>query len=209
MVIYLHLVNVCDRDDSMKLYYSPGACSLADHIALIETGLPYALVAVDLQKRTDDGRDFRSINPKGYVPALEFDDGSVLTENVAILAWIADQGGSLLPKTGLKRWRALEAAVFMATEIHRGLRPFFLRDAIGAEKARSQLVRNFEMLGDQLADAPFLLGDEMTIADPYLFWAVRWAIKFGIDLPEGLHAHQARLKTRPSVARALAEEGID
>lgn len=193
----------------MKLYYSPGACSLADHIALIETGLPYALVAVDLQKRTDDGRDFRSINPKGYVPALEFDDGSLLTENVAILTWIAEQGGSLLPKTGLTRWRALEAAVFMATEIHRGLRPFFLRDAAEAETSRPQLVRNFGILSNQLADAPFLIGAEMTIADPYLFWALKWATKFEIALPELLHAYYARLTTRPSVVRALAEEGID
>jgi len=193
----------------MNLYHSPGACSLADHIALVETNLDYRLIAVDRQKRTDDGRDFRAINPKGYVPTLELDDGTVLTENVAILVWIAENGGALLPETGLTRWRALEASIFMATEIHGGMRPFFRADAAQSEQARPKLVAHFALLAEQLGDAPFLLGDQMTIADPYLFWALKWAATFGIDLPERLHAYYARLKKRPSVAQALSEEGIE
>lgn len=192
----------------MILYYLPGACSLADHIALIEAGLPYRLVAVDRQKQTDDGRSFRAINPKGYVPALELDNGTVLTENVAILAWIADQSRALLPETGLTRWRALEALGFMATEIHGGMRPFFRKDTVEAEKARPKLVSHFALLGNQLGDGLFLLGDQMTIADPYLFWTLKWAATFGVDLPERLHAYYARLKAWPSVAQALSEEGI-
>ncbi len=109
----------------MILYYAPGACSLADHIALIEAGLPYKLVSVGRDKRTDDGRDFRTINPKGYTPALELDDGTILTENLAVLTYIAHLAGRLLPEDEIVRWRALEATSFMTTEIHGNFRPFF------------------------------------------------------------------------------------
>src|SRR3979409_55769 len=109
----------------LVLYSHPGGCSLADHIVLIETGLPYKLVKVERGKLTEDGRDFMTINPKGFIPALELDDGSVLTETLAILFYIAHQAGALLPADGLGRWRALEATSFMTTEFHGNFRPFF------------------------------------------------------------------------------------
>src|ERR1700749_1847712 len=109
----------------MILYYAPGGCSLADHIALIEAGLPCTLVKVDRDKRTEDGRDFGTINPKGYLPALELKAGTILTENLAILAYSAHQSGALLPADGVDRWRALEAISFMTTEFHPNFRPFF------------------------------------------------------------------------------------
>ena len=194
----------------MILYHVAGACSLADHIALIEAGMPYKLVSVDRTKRTDDGRDFRAINPKGYVPALELDDGTVLTENLAILAYIAHQAGTLLPEDGLPRWRALEATSFMTTELHGNFKPFFYPDATQAEKdkARQNLVKHFATIAEQLGDRPFLVGDRMTIADPYLFVMLMWAAKNEIEVSSQLEAYFARMKQMPSVARALAEEGL-
>jgi len=194
----------------MILYYAPGGCSLADHIALIEAGLPYKLVRVDRGKRTEDGRDFRTINPKGYLPALELDDGIILTENLAILAYIAHQAGALLSEEGVDRWRALEATSFMTTEFHGNFRPFFHHDATQAEraKARQLLVKHFATIAEQLGDRPFLVGDRMTIADPYLVVMLMWAGKFEIEVPKRLSGYLARMKTTPSVARALADEGL-
>jgi glutathione S-transferase len=194
----------------MILYHHAGACSLADHIALIQAGLPYKLVSVNRDKRTEDGRDYLAINPRGYVPALELDDGTVLTENLAILAYIAHRSGTLLPQEGITRWRALEATSFIATEIHGTYKPFFKSDSTEAEKdkARQMLIKHFASLAEQLGDQPFLLGDRMTIADPYLFWSLRWVLLTGIELPEKLKAYVARMKEVPSVAQALAEEGI-
>ncbi|MDQ0468463.1 glutathione S-transferase N-terminal domain-containing protein [Labrys wisconsinensis] len=216
MVNYLVLVNFLDHlarpastEKTMILYYAPGACSLADHIALIEAGLPYKLVSVGRDKRTDDGRDFRTINPKGYTPALELDDGTILTENLAVLTYIAHLAGRLLPEDGIVRWRALEATSFMTTEIHGNFRPFF-HGAPQAEKntARHTLSRRFATIDDQLGEKPFLVSDGMTIADPYLFVMLMWAATFGIDVSERLNAYLARMKTEPSVVRALAEEGL-
>ncbi len=193
----------------MILYHHAGACSLADHIALIEAGLPYKLVSVNRDKRTEDGRDFLAINPRGYVPALELDDGTVLTENLAILAYIAHQSGTLLPEEGITRWRALEAISFMTTEIHGNLKPFF-KDLPTPEKerARQMLVKHFASIAEQLGDKPFLLGDRMTIADSYLFWSLRSAPISGIEFPEQLQAYFSRMKEVPSVAQALVEEGL-
>jgi len=194
----------------MILYYAPGGCSFADHIALIETALPYRLIRVDRGKRTEDGRDFLTINPKGLLPALELDDGTVLTENLAILVYIAHQAGALLAESGLERWRALEAISFMTTELHTNFRPFFHRDATSVEraKARRLLVKHFAAVAEQLADRPFLVGDQMTIADPYLVVMLMWAGKFEIEVPKRLGDYLARMKTTPSVVRALADEGL-
>jgi glutathione S-transferase len=194
----------------MILYYAPGGCSLADHIALIETALPYRLIRVDRGKRTEDGRDFLTINPKGLLPALELDDGTVLTENLAILVYIAHQAGALLAESGLERWRALEAISFMTTELHTNFRPFFHRDATSIERARARrlLVKHFAAVAQQLADRPFLVGDQMTIADPYLVVMLMWAGKFEIEVPKRLGDYLARMKTTPSVVRALADEGL-
>ncbi|MGF6976036.1 glutathione S-transferase [Paraburkholderia sp. JPY465] len=193
----------------MILYYAPGACSLADHIALIEAGLPHDLVAVDRNKRTADGRDFLAINPKGYTPALEFDDGTLLTENLAILVYIAQQSGKLLPADGLVRWRALESLTFLTTEIHPHFKPFFY-DAPQPEKAkaRQMLDRRFATVAEQLGDKPFLVDDRMTIADPYLFVMLSWATMFGIGVPERLGDYLARMKAEPSVVKALTAEGL-
>jgi glutathione S-transferase len=194
----------------MILYFAPGACSQACHIALIEAGMSYRLVKVGRDKQTDDGRDFKTINPKGYTPALELDDGTILTENLAILAYIADESGQLLAKGGLDRWRALEATAFMTTEIHGNFRPFFYPDATEAEKdkAGKMLAMRFATIAEQLGDKMFLVGEHMTIADAYLFVMLTWAAMMGIAVSERLVAYSARMKRAPSVARALAEEGL-
>ena len=193
----------------MILYHAPGACSLADHIALIEAGLPYKLVGIDRSKQTDDGRDFLTINPRGYVPALELDDGAVLTENLAILAYIADRSGTLFPEDDMARWRALEALSFMATEIHGNLVPFFKNlPKSEKERARQFLTRHIASIAEQLGENRFLLGDRMTIADPYLFWSLRSMPMSGVELPGRLQAYFARMQKMPSVAQALAEEGL-
>ncbi|MDE1149883.1 MAG: glutathione S-transferase N-terminal domain-containing protein [Azospirillaceae bacterium] len=193
----------------MNLFYFPGACSLASHIALAEAGMSYRLVTIDMEKRTSDGRDFRAINPKGFIPALELDDGAVLAESLAILTYIADQAGILLPREGFGRWKVLEALSFMATEVHGNFKPFW-KKAPDAEKDRSRalLLRHFATLADELGGGPFLVGDRMTIADAYLFVMLLWAARHEIDVPEELRTYAAQLKHVPSVARALAEEGL-
>ena len=193
----------------MNLYYAPGACSLADHIALIEAGISYELIGIDRIKRTQDGRDFLRVNPRGYVPALELDDGTVLTENVAILAYIAQRSDALFTEDGMMPWRALEAISFMSTAIHGNLVPFF-KNLPDDEKelARLALAKHFASIADQLGDRPFLLGERMTIADPYLFWALRSAPVSGVELSARLRAYFARMEQMPSVRRALAEENL-
>jgi glutathione S-transferase len=194
----------------MILYYAPGGCSQASHIALIEAAMSYQLVKVGRDKQTDDGRDFKAINPKGYTPALELDDGRILTESLAILAYIADKSGKLLAKDGLDRWRALEATAFMTTEFHGNFRPFFYPDATEAErdKAGKMLVMRFGTIAEQLGDKNFLVGEQMTIADAYLFVMLAWAAMMGIAVSERLVAYSARMRSVPSVAKALAEEGL-
>lgn len=194
----------------MKLFYQPGACSLANHIALREVGLEFTLSRVARgDKRAEDGRDFRSINPKGYVPALELSDGTVLTENLAILVYIAERQGRLLAKEGLERWRALEALAFMTSEVHGNFKPIFASAAPSErERAAALLVRHFALLDDQLGSRPFLIGEEMTIADGYLFVMLLWAAMKGITISDRLAAWREQLRLRPSVAMALAAEGL-
>jgi glutathione S-transferase len=189
------------------LYYSPGGCSQASHIALIEVGMPYKLVKVGRDKQTDDGRDFKTINPKGYTPALELDDGTILTESAAILAYIADKSGKLLAKDGLDRWRALEATAFMTTEFHCNFMSFFHSDATQAEKheAGKMLVMRFATIAEQLDNKQFLVGEQMTIADAYLFVMLMWATMHGIEVSERFEPYFARMKAAPAVVRALAE----
>ncbi|GAA3108559.1 glutathione transferase GstA [Rhizobium viscosum] len=193
----------------MNLFYYPGACSLADHIALIETGLSYRLTSIRHDKMTEDGRDFLSINPKGYIPTLELEDGTVLTENQTILNYIAERSGKLLPKDGIVRWRALEALAFMSSEIHSRYQPFF-RDFPEPEKerAREKLAQAFAILAGQMGEKRFLVSDEMTIADCYLFWVLMVAPRSGVELPGALGGFLAHMRTLPSVTRALAEEGL-
>lgn len=193
----------------MNLFYYPAACSLADHIALIETGLPYTLSAINREKKTEDGRDFLSINPKGYIPTLELDDGTILTENQIILNYIAERSGKLLPAENIARWRTLETLAFMSTEIHTNYNPFF-KNFPEPEKARARekLKKAFAILADQMDQKQFLVTDEMTIADCYLFWILMVAPKSGVELPENLQACFGRMKRRPSVIQAFAEEGL-
>jgi glutathione S-transferase len=211
MVSYLVLVNNPDRSrkDTMILYYAPGACSQACHIALLDADMPHRLVKVGRDRRTEDGRDFSRINPKGYTPALDLGDGTILTENLAILAWIADSAGKLLAKDGLERWRTLEATAFMTTEIHRGFTPFF-RDGTEQEKekARDTLFMRFGTLSEQLGEKPFLIGAHMTIADCYLFVMLSWAAMMGVPVPAPLGDYLVRMKSVPAVAAALAAEGL-
>ena len=193
----------------MILFYSPGACSLAVHIALIEAEMSYRLVSVTRDKQTSDGRDFLAINPRGFVPTLELDDETGLAEALAILVYVAHQTGRLLPENGPVRWQALEATSFMTTEIHGNFKPFW-RNAPEPEKenARQMLLKHFEILATQLGDKRYFTGDQMTIADPYLFVMLLWASMQGIKVSKAFEPYFARMKALPSVARALAEEGL-
>lgn len=193
----------------MILYYFPGGCSQACHIALIEGGLPHQLVKVGRERRTEDGQDFNLINGKGYTPALELDDGTVLTEGLAILVFIAEQSGQLLAKEGLARWRALEATAFMSTEIHRNFIPLF-RGGSEQEKAQAAqtLLMRFGTLSEQLGEREFLVGTQMTIADCYLFIMLCWAARMGVAVPPRLDGYLTRMKQIPSVAKALVAEGL-
>lgn len=194
---------------SMILYYAPGACSQASHIALIEAGIPHRLVKVGRDRLTPDGGDFTLINTKGYTPALDLGDGTILTENLAILLYIAERSRKLLAVDGLERWRALEATVFMTTEIHRHFIPFFRGGTVQEkEKAEQALSMRFGTISDQLGDKDFLVGEQITIADCYLFVMVSWAAMMGVTLPARLGAYLARMKRLPSVAQALGAEGL-
>jgi len=196
----------------MKLYYAPGACSLADHIALIESATTYELEKVDLkEKKTEHGDDYAKINPKGYVPALQLDDGEILTENIAILSFIAAHSGKLTPSDGIAHWRVLETTAFISTEVHKSFKPLFTPDS-GADdqaNAKKTLAKRFGYLEERIGEQGFILGESMTIADCYLFVMLKWAKeKGGMALPSRLSAYYERLAARPGVTRALNEEGL-
>jgi len=194
----------------MKLYLAPGACSLADHIALHEAGFDFDRVKVDLKaKRTEDGRDYSQINPKGYVPALQLDDGQVLTENVAILSWVADQDPALAPGGPMGRYRLLEMLAFITAEIHKAFKPLFQAGSTEAEKAaaRETIGKRLGYLAGQMKD-DYLFGGQVSVADGYLFVMCLWAQKNSLPLPDPLPAFVARMKTRPSVRLALEHEGL-
>ena len=201
----------------MKLYYAPGACSLAPHIVLCETGLPFALAKVDLHGsgRTEDGREFRAINPKGYVPALELDDGSVLTEVGVLLQYIADRSpkAALAPQAGtMERYRLQEWLNFIATEIHKGYGPLWNPKADDAEKerARQRLAGRFDWLSSELSSRDYLAGTAFGIADAYLFTVLSWSPYTGVDLGRWpvLGRYLARIAARPAVQEALKAEGL-
>jgi glutathione S-transferase len=194
----------------MKLYYSPGACSLADHIAMHEAGLDFKWVKVDMKtKRTEDGRYYLQINPKGYVPALEFDDGGVLTENIAILSVVADKAPQLTPEGRFGHFRLLEMLAYISTEIHKGFKPFFAPDSTDAEKkaAGETIGKRLGYLAERMK-GDYLFGSQFTVADPYLFVMCLWAQKNGLALPNPLPAFVARMKARPAVRLALEHEGL-
>ncbi|NMY50109.1 glutathione transferase GstA [Pseudomonas sp. WS 5011] len=200
----------------MKLYYTPGACSLAAHIVLCELGLPHELVRVDLNTHTTaGGGDFYAINPKGYVPALELEYDQVLTEDAVLLQYLAELKGdvSLLPPAGsMERWRVLEWLNFISSELHKGLGALF-NPAITPEWKQAVLERvsqRLDLVNQALKGNAFLCGRHFTIADAYLFTIVNWTGFMHIDLapwPE-LAAYQLRMAERPAVQQAMRAEGL-
>jgi glutathione S-transferase len=194
----------------MKLYYAKGACSLSDRISLHEAGLTATFEKVDLKsKRTETGADFMAINPKGYVPLLVLDSGEMVTENIAVLSWIASQAPELAPTGSLGHIRLLEALAFISTEVHHSFKPFFHRaadeDMVKATKAASG---RFDLIAGTLS-APYLFDSRFTVADAYLFVTLIWARKFGVPVPTSLTQYFQRVMERKSVRQALAEEGLD
>jgi glutathione S-transferase len=200
----------------MKLYYSPGACSLAPHIVAQEAGIALKYEKVDLKaKRTESGRDYLQINPKGYVPALELDNGEVLTEGPAIDQYLGDlkPESRLVPANGTEdRYRLQEMLGYINSEIHKSYSPLFKDDTPEATRAerKTYLRKRYALLEDQLAKHTWLLGDTFTAADAYLFTVTRWAKGAGVDLSEfkQLAAFQDRIGARPAVKTALIEEGL-
>lgn len=194
----------------MKLYYSPGACSLADHIALHEADIKFDRVRVDLKTRlTEDGRKFDEINPKGYVPTLELDGGEILTENVAILSWIAQRQPSLAPEGELGRSRLLEMLAFISTEIHKQFGHIFKPSSdAGASAAREKVGKRFQLLASTMK-SDYLFGSAVSVADAYLFTMLLWAQKVGIEVPEKLTEFAERMRARPAVQLALKHEQLD
>jgi glutathione S-transferase len=201
----------------MKLYYSPAACSLAPHIALIETGAAYTTEKVDVRaKKTETGADFWAINPKGYVPTIVLDDGEVLTEGVVMQQYIADlkPEAKLAPARGTKERRKLEELlVFLSTEVHKNFSPLFSPATPEDFKTQTKekIAQRFDYLEKQLSDGrAFLTGDQFTIADAYLFTLSNWTKFTGIDLARwpNLTAFAGRVAQRPSVQQAMKAEGL-
>jgi glutathione S-transferase len=196
----------------MRLYFSPGACSLHPHIVLLEAGVPFELVRVDLRShRLHDGTDFRTINPKGQVPVLRLGDGSILTEGAVIDQYVADLAPEkkLLPPPGTReRLRVQEWLNFIAAEIHKSFTPLFGQDEAVKAYFRPRLGTKLAWLDEELASHPFLCGEAFTVADAYLYNLLRWSPFTGIDLAKrpNLVAFQARIEPRPAVKAALAAE---
>lgn len=200
----------------MKLYFSPGACSMAAHIVLLESGLPHTTERVDLRsKTTAGGADFRKINPNGYVPALELKDGTVLTEGPAIVQFLADlkPDSQLAPANGtLERYQMAALLNFISSELHKNFSPLFDPQA-GAEAQgarRAVLAQRFAFIEQALAGKHFLTGDTFSVADAYLFTVSNWAGVVDVDLSDftNLQAWQARVGMRPSVQAAQRAEGL-
>jgi glutathione S-transferase len=200
----------------MKLYYAPGACSLAVHIVAREAGISLGLDKVDLANQTtQSGQSYRSINPKGYVPAIALDDGSVFTEVAAIIQYLADHGSgsNLAPVNGtMERYRLIEWITFISSEIHKGFGPLWNPSTPEAVRAaaKEKLATRFAYLDKTLATQPFLTGGTFTIADAYLFTVVNWTNFHHMDLSPFPHlqAFQNRVASRPKVQEALEAEGL-
>ena len=198
----------------MKLYYSPGACSQAPHILLHEICLAHEAARVDLRSKTlEDGSSYLQINPKGAVPALALDNGEVLTENAVILQYLGDRAGSdVLPPVGdFRRYRVLEMVNFITTELHKSFSPLFSRDAGDETKKffRDHIARKLDYVEGRLGSGPFVLGDTLTLADPYLFVISGWTdMMIGLTNWPNLTAFRERLMQRPSVRHVLRFEGL-
>jgi glutathione S-transferase len=200
----------------MKLYYAPGACSLSPHIALLEAGLPYDLVKVDLRaKKLENGDDYLKINPKGQVPALVLDSGELVTEGPVIVQMIADKvpAKNLAPaRDSAERYKLLEWLTYINSELHKNIGPLFnpmLSDeAKGVFKDRA--MGKFKYVDSQLAGHDYLMGKQFTVADGYLFVMLRWAegMKFDLSGLNNLLAYKDRIAARPKVQEALVKEGL-
>jgi glutathione S-transferase len=200
----------------MKLYYSPGACSLSPHIALHEAGLAHELVRVDLkEKKTETGEDFAKINPKGQVPALMLDSGELVTEGPVIVQVIADKapGKNLAPANGTdERYKMQEWLNFTTSELHKNFSPLFnpsIPDDVKKFFA-DRIMGKFKYTDSQLADRDYLMGKQFTVADGYLFVMLAWADRMKLDLSgfKNLMAFKARVAARPNVQAALKMEGL-
>jgi glutathione S-transferase len=200
----------------MKLYYSPGACSLSPHIALLEAGLPYDLIKVDLRaKKLENGDDYLKINPKGQVPALVLDSGELVTEGPVIVQMIADSvpAKNLAPaRDSAERYKLLEWLNYVGAELHKNFGPMF--SPVLAEDAKAffkdRVMGKFKYLDSQLAGRDYLMGKQFTVADGYLFTMLSWAdrMKFDLSAQPNLLAYQARVAARPKVQEALNKEGL-
>ena len=200
----------------MKLYYAPGVCSLSPHIVAREAGIPIELKKVDTKTKTiEGGGDYWKINPRGYVPALELDNGEILTEGPAIVQYLADQKpeSGLIPSSrSLDRYRVQEWLNFLTSEIHKGFSPLFKPNTPDEYKkiARENLATRFDWLNQQLEGREYLMGTRFTVADAYLFVLLNWTKFQAIDLARwpNLAAFQARVGNRPKVQEALQFEGL-
>jgi glutathione S-transferase len=200
----------------MQLYYSSGACSLSPHIVLLEAGLPFTLEKVDLKtKKTAAGIDFLTINSKGSVPALQLDDGRVLTEGPAVVQYLADQKpeSGLAPRAGtFERYQLMEMLNFISSELHKGYGALFNPKISADWKASTlqNLDKKFAWLSGYLGNKTYLMGNTFTVADTYLFTVLRWSGNVGVDLAPWppLTAYQSRVAQRPKVEQALRDEGL-
>ena len=198
----------------MKLYYSPGVCSLSPYIAFLEAGVPFEPVKVDIKThKLEDDSDYYLVNPRGYVPALRLDDGSVMTEGPAIVQYIADlkPEKKLAPPNGtIERYRLQEWLGFINSEIHKGFSPLFnsKTNAEYKEVVAQKLSERFNWLSKQLEGKQYLMGDQFTVADGYLFTVLRWTRPVGINLTDWpvLQAFVERVGERPAVQEALKSE---
>jgi glutathione S-transferase len=199
----------------MKLYYAPGACSLSPHIVAEEAGISLDLEKVNLgTHKTDSGEDFYAVNPKGYVPALKLDDGSILTEGPAIVQYLADRkpGSHLAPENGtLARYKLQEWLTFINSEIHKNFGPLFgaASEEVKAD-SKAKIAKRFDYVNKELAGKEYLLGTNFTAADAYLFVMLTWANHLKIDLTpySNLHTFFARVFARPKVHAAMKAEGL-
>jgi glutathione S-transferase len=200
----------------MKLYYSPGACSLSPHIAFREAGLPVTLVKASTKThQLDDGTDFYTINPRGYVPVLELDDGERLTEGPAIVQYLADRNpaSGLAPAAGtIERYRFQEWLNFITSELHKQFSPLFAANTPAEYKEilKEKIGKRFDWLSGELKGKDYLMGKRFTVADGYLYTILRWTQFVGIDLAKWpvLAAYEARVAARPKVQEALIAEGL-
>jgi glutathione S-transferase len=200
----------------MKLYYSPGACSLSPHIALLEAGLAFTPVKASTKThKLDDGTDFFAINAKGYVPVLELDSGERLTEGPAIVQYIADRnpGSGLAPAAGtMERYRLQEWLNFITSELHKQYGPMFVPTTPVEYKTSliEKIGKRYDWLSEQLKGKDYLMGKQFTVADGYLYTVMRWSPFVGIDLAKWpvLAAYEARVAARPKVQEAMIAEGL-